>query len=163
MPRVLTALHLHVAHIDDITRSIAICKTLTNLLHIYIVFCKNLQLIIRQWLWVTLRPWETCTLGAHILIRFWREELSLLTHWIPHRIDPGISSVFNRDDVPRSIICTLIKLPSFTADSSRRLAPCFLSSRAFEIGVWSLWRKECEAHSARGAKLKIYLILISIS
>jgi len=74
MPRVPIALHLHVAHIDDITKPIA-----TNLLHTHIVFCRNLQLIIRWWLRVTLRPWESCTLGVQISIGFWREDLSLLT------------------------------------------------------------------------------------
>ena len=55
--------------------------TPTNLLHIYAVFGRNLQLIIRWWLWITQRPWGSCTPGIHILIGFWRGMLSLLTSW----------------------------------------------------------------------------------
>ena len=37
--------------------------------------------------------------------------------------DLSISFVFSRDDVPLSIICALIELPSFTAHLSRRPTP----------------------------------------
>ena len=37
--------------------------------------------------------------------------------------DPDISSVFSRNDVPWSTLYSLIELPSFTADPSRRPAP----------------------------------------
>ena len=47
MSRVLTTLHLHVAHIDDITKLIAICNDIYKFVTYHIVFCKNLQLIIR--------------------------------------------------------------------------------------------------------------------
>ena len=47
MPKVPTALHLHVAQIDDITRPMEFAMTPTNLLHTHIVFDRNLQLIIR--------------------------------------------------------------------------------------------------------------------
>ena len=45
--RVLTALHLYIAHDDDITRHLAIAMKTINLLHIHIIICRNLQLIIR--------------------------------------------------------------------------------------------------------------------
>ena len=57
-----------------------------NLLHIYIVFCRNLQMIIRWWLRVTLRLWGSCTLDVQISIGFWREVLPLLTSWIARGI-----------------------------------------------------------------------------
>ena len=37
--------------------------------------------------------------------------------------DPGISSVFSRDDAPWSTLYVLIELSSFTANSSRRPVP----------------------------------------
>jgi len=54
---------------------------LINLLYIHILFCKNLQLIIRWWLRVTLRPRGSCTSGIQISIGFWRGVLPLLTSW----------------------------------------------------------------------------------
>ena len=58
----------------------------TNLLHSHIVFCGNLQLIVRWWFRVTLRLWGSCTLGVQISIRVWREVFPLLTSWIAHEI-----------------------------------------------------------------------------
>jgi len=37
--------------------------------------------------------------------------------------DPGISSVFDKDDAPRSTLCALIELPASTVDPPWRLAP----------------------------------------
>jgi len=47
MPRIPIALHLSVAHIDDITRLIAICNDADKFAAKHIVFCRSLQLIIR--------------------------------------------------------------------------------------------------------------------
>ena len=47
MPTVPTALHLHVAQIDDIIRPIATCNDIYKFVDAHIVFCRNLQLIVR--------------------------------------------------------------------------------------------------------------------
>jgi len=57
-----------------------------NFLHTHIIFCKNLQLIVRWWLRGTLRSWGSCILGVHISIRVWRKVLPLLTSWLAHGI-----------------------------------------------------------------------------
>ena len=53
-----------------------------NLLHIHIVSCKNLQLMMRWWLWFTLRDflqelWGSYTLDIHVPIEFWEWLLPL--------------------------------------------------------------------------------------
>jgi len=53
MARVLTAFHFPVAHIDDITRLIAICNDTYKFAANPYSICRNLQLIIRQSLRVT--------------------------------------------------------------------------------------------------------------
>ena len=63
----------------------------TNLLHIHIVSCRNLQLMMRWWLWFTLRCslqklWGSCTLDVQILIEFWGGLLPLPVNWISHGI-----------------------------------------------------------------------------
>ena len=57
-----------------------------NLLHTHIVFCRNLQLIIRWWLRVAVRLWGSCTLGKKTSIGLRRELLPLLASWIAHGI-----------------------------------------------------------------------------
>ena len=52
--------------------------------------------------------------------------LALMTNELDIPWDPGISSVFIRDDASLSTICALIELPSFTTDPSRRSAPPLL-------------------------------------
>jgi len=49
---------------------------------------------------VTMRSWESCMLGVHVFIGFWRGVLPLLTSWTSH----GIGSVF-RGDESASCLC----------------------------------------------------------
>ena len=91
-------------------------------MHTYLIFCRNLQLIIRWRLRVTLRPWESSTLGLQISIGFWKRSASVAYEsnnpWVL-----SISYVFSRGDAPLSAISALIEMPSFTADLTWRPAP----------------------------------------
>jgi len=116
MLRVPTALHLPVTHDDDITRQLANCDENYNFsVHPYSMlqkFAVDSEMIVMSHSEIV-RKSHTWRTGSPRVLR----RLVLMTDELDISCDPGISFVFNRDDVPLSTIYALTELPSFTADS----------------------------------------------
>ena len=115
MPRVYIVLHLPVTH-DNFTRQISM--TTINLLRTHITFCRSLQLIIRWLLQITLDREEV----SCIAYKFWKDSKVDCLHYLRGDIpwDPGISTVFCRDESLLPFTCTLFELLTTTADPSRK-------------------------------------------
>jgi len=122
MPRVPTALHLHVAQIDEITRSIETCndtyKFVAYLYSILQEFAVDSKVMVTNHPETVKKLNAWCTDFDKILKRSISIAYKLQAPW-----DPGISSIFSRDNAPPFTICTLIKRPSSTVDTSWRPAP----------------------------------------
>ena len=117
-----TTLLLHVAYIDDITKSIVIC----NDTHKFAVY-----------LYSTLQEFaidnKAIVMSCCEAVRkfhAWRKDfyralkmITSIAYELDNLWDYGISSFFSRDDAPWFTLYVLIELPSLTADPSRRPAP----------------------------------------
>jgi len=111
-------LHLLVAHIDDITRLIAICNDTYKF--VAYSYSSLQKFIVDNKMMVTsysevvrkLHAWHTDF--DRIL------KSASIAYELDNLWDPDINSVFSKDDTPLSTIGALIKLPSFTADLSQR-------------------------------------------
>ena len=122
MLRIPTALHLPVAHIDDITRLIAICNNTYK-------FSAYPYSILQEFT-VDDRVMVTSHSEATRKLHVWRKDFEMalkriayIAYELDSLWDPGISSVFSKEDAPRSTLYALIELLSSTADPSRRPAP----------------------------------------
>ena len=94
MLRIPNALHLPVAHTDDITRLIAICN----------------------------KPYKFVAYPYSILQEFTVDN-RVIAYELDSPWDPGIDSVFSQDDAPHSTPCSLIVLLSSTTGLPWRPAP----------------------------------------
>jgi len=117
-----TILHLPVAYIDDITRPIAIC----NDTHKFVAYPYSTL----QEFTVDNKVMVTSRCEAVRKLHAWRKNfdralkrIAFIACELDNPWDPGINSVFSRDDAHWSTLYVLIELPSFTADPSRRPAP----------------------------------------
>ena len=111
-----------VAYIDDITRPIAICND-THKFTAY-PYSTLQEFAVNNKMMVTSRCEAVRKLHA------WRKDFDRALKMIAYIAceldspwDPGISSIFSRDDAPCSTLCALIELPSFTTNPSWRSAP----------------------------------------
>jgi len=117
-----TILHLPVAYIDDISRP----TTIYDDTHKFAAYPYSTlqEFAVDNKVMVTSRCETVRKLYA------WRKDFDRALKRIvsiacelDSSCDPGISSVFSRDDAPWSTFYVLIELPSLTADPSRRSAP----------------------------------------
>ena len=117
MLRILTALHLPVAHIDDITRPIAIC----NDTYKFVAYSYSIlqEFTVDSKVMVTSHPKARKLLAWRAYFDRILKSASI-AYELDNLWDPDINSVFSKDDTPLSTIGALIKLPSFTADLSQR-------------------------------------------
>ena len=106
MPRILIVLHLPVAHIDDITRSIAICndayKFAANSYNILQEFAVDNKVMITSHPEVARKLYARCKDFDRALKR-----IALITYESNSPRDSGISSVFCENDGPGSTLCAL--------------------------------------------------------
>jgi len=118
-PRVPTALHLPVTHIDDITRPIAIYNDTYKFIACpYSILSK---FAVDNKVTVTSHP------KVMRMLHTWHTDFdrilkrsASIAHELHTPCDSGISFVFSRDDVPRFIICAFIELLFFTVNLSGR-------------------------------------------